>query len=131
MKVRAKKSGQCNLALQRRTNMSLTYALSTLQNSEISPFIKHVYLYGSCARREQQYNSDVDILVELADDTDIEKYRSAVIGLKGKVSPLDLNLPIVDMHVVVGSEWKDNTLLYYKNVKRDGVDVWESQGQHI
>ena len=78
-------------------------------------------------RLEQNYNSDVDILVELADDTNIDKYRSDIISLKGKVSPLDLALPIVDMHVVVGSKWMSSNLLYYQNVKRDGVDVWKIQ----
>lgn len=131
MKVRAKKAGYCNPILHKRTNISLKYALSTLQKSNISPFVKHVYLYGSCARNEQNYNSDVDILVELTDDINVEKYRSDVISLKGKVSPTDLELPIVDMHVVIGSKWRNNNLLYYQNVKREGVDVWKTQEQHI
>lgn len=127
MKVKAKKAGYSSPILRKRTNVSLLYALSILQKSDISHFINHVYLYGSCARLEQNYNSDVDILVELADDTNIDKYRSDIISLKGKVSPLDLALPIVDMHVVVGSKWMSSNLLYYQNVKRDGVDVWKIQ----
>ena len=38
----------------------MDYALSQLKSSKVYPYIRHVYLYGSCARKMQSYESDVD-----------------------------------------------------------------------
>lgn len=120
------RSKHANSFLKNRTNQSLEYALSILKSSVIAPYITHVYLYGSSARQMQRYESDVDILVELIKDFDKETYHSDVIYLKGKASPVDIDLPVVDIHFVVGTAWRNSNLLYYRNVKRDGIDVWSN-----
>lgn len=48
-----------------------------------------------------------------------------MILLKGSVSPSVLDLPDVDLKVVIGDSWKSNNMLYYKNVKMEGINVWE------
>ena len=56
--------------------------------------MKVLYLYGSCARGEQNYGSDVDLFLELQPDFDAQKYKDDVILLKGRVSPADMNMAV-------------------------------------
>lgn len=124
MKVGIRQSGIPNPILEERTKCALDYALCKLRESDVSPYIKHVYLYGSCARKQQTYTSDVDLLVEFSEDIDIQRYRSSILRLRGTISPVAFHLPEVDMHTVVGEYWKTDKLLYYQNVKKEGIDVW-------
>ena len=110
---------------QLRSRKSVEYALNVIKNSPVAPFVKALYLYGSCARGEQSYGSDVDLFLELSTDFDTKKYKDDVILLKGKVSPVDINMAEVDLKVVVGDHWKKNQMLYYQNILKEGVDIWQ------
>ena len=87
---------------QRQRNAA-EYALKVIQSSCIKPYIKTIYLYGSCARGEEKYSSDVDLFLELS-----ESFLSAETDLK----------------IVVGDEWKKNKMLYYANVRKEGIQIW-------
>ena len=41
----------------KRQRDAAEYALRTIQSSCIRPYIKTIYLYGSCARGEEKYSS--------------------------------------------------------------------------
>lgn len=114
-------------ALVRRSQISINYAVDKIRKSNIAPFVKKLYLYGSCARNEQKYTSDVDLLLELREDFDSLKFKDDIILLKGSVTPSDLNLPEIDLKVVVGDSWRQNKMLYYQNIKTEGIDLWETQ----
>lgn len=107
------------------SSKSVEYAVDIIRKSPVAPFVKALYLYGSCARGEQTYGSDVDLFLELQPDFDIQKYKDDVILLKGRVSPTDMNMAEVDLKVVVGDDWKKNQMLYYQNVLREGVNIWQ------
>lgn len=104
---------------------SVEYAVDIIRKSPVAPFVKALYLYGSCARGEQIYGSDVDLFLELQPDFDTQKYKDDVILLKGRISPTDMNMAEVDLKVVVGDDWKKNQMLYYQNVLREGVNIWQ------
>lgn len=124
MIVGYRKNRTASSAIQERSQNSINYALRVIKNSEVAPFVKKLYLYGSCARKQQTYSSDVDLFLELISDFDIEKYKSEIIRLKGAVVPADINMPEVDLKVVIGNSWEENKMLYYKNVKEEGIDIW-------
>lgn len=63
MRIRLKGAGLQSPAIAARTQRSLEHALSKIRDSNVSPYVKHVYLYGSCARKTQTYESDVDVHV--------------------------------------------------------------------
>lgn len=107
------------------SSKSVEYAVNVIRKSPVAPFVKALYLYGSCARGEQTYGSDVDLFLELQSDFDTQKYKDDVILLKGRVSPSDINMAEVDLKVVVGDEWKRNKMLYYQNILKEGVDIWQ------
>ena len=105
--MRVGKSKKANATCIRRSEASLNHAIRKIKESGIAPYVSGLYLYGSCARKEQDFNRDVVIL------------------LKGSVSPSALELPDVDLKVVIGDSWKSNNMLYYKNIKMEGINVWE------
>ena len=112
--------------LQNRCNRSMQYAITQIKNSPLSPFVRALYLYGSCARKQQTFNSDIDLFLELKKESDKEQLKNAIIQLKSNVIPLEMNLPEVDLKVVFGDDWKSDHSLYYQNIKREGISIWEN-----
>lgn len=52
-----------------RHQESLNYALSVLQSKKYSDVVREAYLFGSCARNDYSYNSDVDLFIFLKKGT--------------------------------------------------------------
>ena len=111
-------------ALGIRSRKSIDYAISQIQNSPLSKYVDSLYLYGSCARREQKFGSDVDLFLVLNDKCSLEQHKSEIFALKGCVTPVKYDLPEVDLTVVIGNDWRQNNLGYYKNIIQDGVSLW-------
>jgi predicted nucleotidyltransferase len=51
----------------KRQRNAAEYALRAIQSSCIKPYIKTIYLYGSCAWGEEKYSSDIDLFLELSE----------------------------------------------------------------
>ena len=47
-----------------RHQEAIEYALNILSANPYKSYIDKIYMFGSCARKEQRYTSDVDLLVE-------------------------------------------------------------------
>ena len=86
---------------------------------------KALYLYGSCARGEEKYSSDVDLFLELSESfrsrPELKKY---LYLLKSEVSSEELDDAETDLKIVVGDDWKRNKMLYYTNVRKEGIQIW-------
>ncbi len=119
-----KKAANVDDKVLEKSLYSIRYAMQKIKNSSIGPHVASLYLYGSCARHEQNHDSDVDLLLELKNNIDAGALRDEVIELRGMVTPPTLEYPEVDMKVVIGDNWKNNNMLYYKNIKREGIDIW-------
>ena len=108
-----------------KDNFTAEYALKVIQSSCIKPYIKTIYLYGSCARGEEKYSSDVDLFLELSESflsrPELKKY---LYLLKSEVSSDELDDAETDLKIVVGDEWKKNKMLYYANVRKEGIQIW-------
>lgn len=109
-----------------RHDKTLTYALQAVKESAVAPYVTGLFLYGSFARKQYSWNSDVDLLLELSEDIPIDMYRDDMIRLKSIVTPTDPLLPEVDLKIVVGYKWRTDQMLYYKNVRKDGVNIWDT-----
>jgi predicted nucleotidyltransferase len=89
-----------------------------------SGVLESVILYGSVARHTQTEESDVDIALIVRGYTD-EMYDSMIditVDLEleyGKV----LSVLLIDYDNY--KEW-ENTLPFYKNVKKEGVVLWKA-----
>ncbi|MCC2253392.1 nucleotidyltransferase domain-containing protein [Ruminococcus sp. CLA-AA-H200] len=121
MIIGKRKSQKVQKVYSLRSNEAIQYALNTIAKSEIAPFVKAVYLYGSCARQEQSYGSDVDLLVELTPTYEIKSDH--VVQLKSQLNK-NIELPDIEVKIVIGNDWLRDQGLFYKNIRKDGVKVW-------
>lgn len=112
---------------KKRSLMSINYAITQIKQSKIAPFVQNLYLYGSCARNEQDYDSDVDLLLELSDDIDLDKYRSDLLILRSKIISTSDDIPEADLRIEIGSTWKNSNLFFYKNIKKDCISIWNKK----
>lgn len=124
VKVGKRRQGDISPILAGRTMRTVRSALQKLAASPLSPYIANVYLYGSAARGEQRYDSDVDLFIELSEGADTDTIRDEAIRLRGNMSPDDISLPEADVHIVVGNRWKSSSRLYYRNIQREGIEIW-------
>lgn len=113
--------------IDERSDKALRYAVSRIKASAVAPSVSGLYLYGSCARNEQGYTSDVDLFLELKPDTDMETLRDELMKLKGEVSSTEPEMPDVELKIVVGDDWRSSDMLFYRNVAADGINIWEKE----
>lgn len=110
-----------------RSDKAINYALSEIKSADIAQFVQHIYLYGSCARNEQSYGSDVDLLLELSnsfDSVDKRKKSAMISELRSRLSNHDNTLPEIEFKLVIGSQWKTDNTIFFANVRRDGIKLW-------
>ena len=85
--------------------------------------LTRVVLYGSFARREQTEDSDVDIALIL-DRGHTKSMRDIMIEIVAACEVrCGLTLSVVEIDEVSFDEWKE-TLPYYRNIDREGIDLW-------
>ncbi|MCC2255561.1 nucleotidyltransferase domain-containing protein [Ruminococcus sp. CLA-AA-H200] len=121
MIIGKRESRKVQKVYSRRSNEAIQYALKTIGKSEIAPFVKAVYLYGSCARQEQSYGSDVDLLLELVPNYEINTKH--VVSLKSELNKNN-KLPDIEVKIVIGSDWHNDQGLFYKNIQKEGIKLW-------
>lgn len=86
------------------------------------PFINEIWLYGSCARNEENYMSDVDLLVMIP-----EEYFEKKILRQIKTETPGYKLPDVDIHCDIGNLYNEeyNEDCYIKNIRKDAIKIYE------
>lgn len=82
-------------AIMSRHGESLRYAMNVLLSEKNRSYISKIYLYGSCARMQQKYTSDVDLFVLTSEPMTKKQIRD----LKIAVSPDDYTLPSVELKI--------------------------------
>ena len=112
--------------MSERHKNAMTYALKKIQQSPIAVYVKNVILYGSCARGEASWGSDVDLCVLLNEDVrKLPNYAQIIHILKGTISEDDAHSAETDIKFVIGDEWQNSGMLYLKNLRKDGIPVWQ------
>ena len=112
--------------MSERHKNAMTYALKKIQQSPIDLYVKNVILYGSCARGEASWGSDVDLCVLLNEDVrKLPNYAQIIHLLKGTISEDDAHSAETDIKFVIGDEWQNSGMLYFKNLRKDGIPVWQ------
>lgn len=112
--------------MSERQKNAMTYALKKIQQLPIAVYVKNVILYGSCARGEASWGSDVDLCVLLNEDVrKLPNYAQIIHLLKGTISEDDAHSAETDIKFVIGDEWQNSGMLYLKNLRKDGIPVWQ------
>ncbi len=100
-----------------RHQEAIEYALNILSANPYKSYIDKIYMFGSCARKEQRYTSDVDLLVECGERIPPELVRSMRIA----VMPEELDMPEIDLKFVARDQWRNQTNRFSQNQVEEGV----------
>ena len=112
--------------LSERHKKAIIYAMKQIQNSELVQYVEKIILYGSCARRTENWNSDVDLCVILDPECEKVPGLSAKIHmLKGEISSGELYDVEADVKFLIGDEWKDDQSAFCRNIRKDGKILWQ------
>lgn len=106
-----------------RHQEAITYALNILNDNPYKSYIDKIYMFGSCARKNQKYTSDIDLLVECNENIPPELARKMRIA----VMPEELDMPEIDLKFVINGNWKKQKNQFEKNLVKEGVLLWEKK----
>ena len=86
--------------------------------------IKSIILYGSVARGTATSESDIDIAVIVTHETKAQ--HDQLLDLE---TDLNLKYDVVLSVIIIDADnfktWR-NTLPFYKNVRKDGIELWKA-----
>ena len=104
-----------------RHDLALQSAKQKILRSKLSLYAKELYLYGSAARGEVCWDSDIDLLLVLdPSQKNSRELKREIIYLKGSLTDEEVDAPEVDLKVVFGNGWRTSTQTYYKNIVQEG-----------
>lgn len=104
-------------------DQALDYAIQEITDWKYRDRINKIYLYGSCARKEEQVDSDIDLYIEL----DVEIPAADIRDIKVKCNSGDWKLPDVDVKIGAGANALAAADLFHRNIKKDGIVLWEKK----
>lgn len=111
--------------VKEKHQIALDYAVKQLKE-KFSEVVNEAYLYGSCARGEESFRSDVDIVVFVKDGTDVPTIRR----IRSDLCSDDYRIPEADVHVYSGflSE-QDESSCYFINIRKDGKKIYKTKDE--
>lgn len=121
------------IKLKERQKLSLNYAIEQILNiNKENPIIQSIWVFGSCARSEEKYNSDVDILC-IVNKTGNEERRIMRRMRSLSINP-NINYPEVDLvfkynngnrNYIPWLDIENNNDAFSKQLRKDAVKIWE------
>lgn len=106
--------------MRERHEKAMNLAIQELKQCKGFIYVKKIYLYGSCARGEEKYNSDVDLMICVQEDTPKKVYRE----LRCAANIGDYTLPEVNVEFT-NSDRFSFSRQFDCNVRKDGILIWE------
>ena len=109
-----------------RHDKALRLAEQKILCSRLARYVKELYIYGSAARGAEKWNSDVDLLLVLdPEKKGNREIKREIIYLKGSITEEDIDAPEIDLKVVFVDDWKKSSQTYYRNILREGKQIWQ------
>ena len=84
--------------------------------------VSDVILYGSCARSEAKYDSDIDVIV--LTDNITHELQTQIRFLRSEYG--DGTGPDVDIHCYTKENYDKSETTYLKIIHKEGIILWES-----
>ena len=107
-------------------SQALLLAREKILASGLADLVEELYVYGSVARGNMTWDSDIDLLLVLNPVfRDSRTIKKEIIFLKGSISGDTLDDPEIDLKVVFGQHWKNSSQTYYRNILREGRQIWK------
>lgn len=103
-------------------NEAINYALDKIKKSSLSEYIQEVILFGSVARNEERFDSDIDLLLVL--DNDAKFHKREILNLKSDVTSDELEAADVDLKITYNKNWRESTETIFLCIRKDGIKLW-------
>lgn len=108
--------------LPEKYNNTINYAKGQILKTSFANKIIDIYLFGSCAKNNIKYNSDVDIAIIIPDNILKDRtIHNEIIKLKGDLSYINDNYAEIDLKIISDISWKQDNSIFIKNIKKDGI----------
>lgn len=111
-----------------RHQRTLHKYISSVLSNEFVKYINKIYLYGSCARNEQTFYSDIDLFIVLKESINDDEFWKVKSVLSGEcmlcVSDAANDVDI-DIHYTKNSEWYSANDFFYEQIRKDCILLWE------
>ena len=111
--------------MDKKFQNGIEYALEFLKNNILKDYINNVILFGSCARKENKFNSDIDLLIVFSEDIkNVNRYNKEIRLIKSDLSYINDELPEIDIKAFIGKEWENDNSLFCTLIRKDGIELW-------
>ena len=111
-----------------RHQRTLHKYISSVLSNEFVKYINKIYLYGSCARNEQTFYSDIDLFIVLKENINDDEFWKVKSVLSGEcmlcVSDA-ANDADIDIHYTKNNEWYSANDFFYEQIRKDCILLWE------
>ena len=97
----------------------LNQAITAINGSGLK--YRLIILYGSCARSQARFDSDIDLFVDM-DASEIAAQLDVIRRLRNRV--LTIYNPDIDIHF--GSLETEENNVYKNAIRRDGIALWKN-----
>ncbi|MDO5145633.1 MAG: nucleotidyltransferase domain-containing protein [Eubacteriales bacterium] len=111
--------GSCQVSARHRKAVKKCIDVIREESGKRKIDIEKIILFGSCARSESRYESDIDLLLLVKDIPNHKEIRKLKMKLCEEVA-LD-----VDLKISTKDKFKSQSDLFTTNIKRDGVTLWK------
>ena len=111
-----------------RHQRTLHKYISSVLSNEFVKYINKIYLYGSCARNEQTFYSDIDLFIVLKEsinDDEFWKVKSVLSGECMLCVSDAANDADIATHYTKNSEWYSANDFFYEQIRKDCILLWE------
>jgi predicted nucleotidyltransferase len=110
-----------------RHEKALAYALEQIQASPLAPYVTDVILFGSIARGNARFDSDVDLLMLVSDEACERKdFARECRTLTVDVQTSDYRDAELDLHIKKSSLFFASTQVFDWAVRKEGISVWKA-----
>lgn len=113
------------MSVSDRHQQAIDFAVEQVRKSEFASYVEDMILFGSCARKEARWDSDVDLLLVLKPEAAVlPDFSRKIHMLKGTISQDDLYAAETDLKVVVGNAWRESPMLFFQKIREEGISIW-------
>lgn len=111
--------GSCQISERHRKAVERCLSLILEENQKKKLQIERIILFGSCARGESRYESDIDLLLLVKEVPEGKEIRK----LKMKLG--DIIAPEVDVKISTSNSFENSSDFFMSRIKKDGVTLWK------
>ena len=114
-----------NRNINEKQKKAIIHAINEAKKTTLWNVVDSVFLFGSCARGNSRYNSDVDLLFLI--DNDISNYHNQIISFLGRITANRDGMSEIDAVVDEKHKFYSSNRTFEKNIKKDMILLYKKE----